>query len=426
MNIFEDFNVTRHMGKLKNGIKVILFYRAGSPITTSAILNSGSRNDPETMPGVAHFLEHMIVNGSPEFPTKDLLAEHIESVGGAYSAATWQEYIRVNAEVSDKLDYERVTDIFNAMLCRPLMDEKVFENEKKVVIKEIQRNNSNPAKILSNTVKKLFFKETPFEHEVLGNEVSVSGLVYSDVILEYKKLFDKSRITFVVSGDILIDELLKYLGKLSFLEGNDFIQDNNEFDIRNNKKILATFFDAPQTHISFGVPAPELYTKESLHLFLLGQILAGGRASRLAKRLRYSKGLVYAVGFIRYGGQKFGSWSVVTDTTDNKVQEVINEIIEELKDIKKNGVIESELEFIKNKNMKSLKRTMQTSEAWVDFHVAPEAFSKETYNINTFVRDIKDTKIEDIKKIIDKYFRDDRWKLALCGRTKEESVTMNW
>ena len=147
MDTFKSFNVTRSEGKLRNGIKVMLFQRSGAPITTTAILKSGSKYDPDSMFGVAHFLEHMIVNGSQEFPTKDLLAEHIESVGGSYGAKTGQDPMWVNTEVSEKDDYERVVDIFNATLCKPLMDKKVFENEKQVVIKEIQKSNSNPSQL---------------------------------------------------------------------------------------------------------------------------------------------------------------------------------------------------------------------------------------------------------------------------------------
>lgn len=427
MNIFDDFKVIRFKGKLKNGIPVILFYRAGAPITTSAILKSGSKNDPKNMPGLAHFLEHMITNGSPKFPSKDLLAEHIESAGGSYGAATSQDPMWINTEISDKSDYSRVVDIFNATLCEPLMDKKVFENEKNVIIKEIHKSNSNPNQILIKTIRQLFFQGTPFEHQILGDEKSISSLNYGDIMSEHKKLFDESRITFIASGDISLEEILTHLNKLSFLTGNEFILKDASFEVEGGKKILATFFDAPQTHISFGVSAPDSFTKESLHLNILGNILAGGRNSRLTKRLRYDKGLVYSVGFFsRIGGLQFGSWTINTDTTSDKVQEVLDEIIAELKDIQKNGVEESELEFVKSRRIKSLKRTMQTSNDWVDFHAVAEVFLKTPYDINTFVRDTADTTVQDLKQIIDKYFKPDKWQLAMCGRTKEESIRIDW
>jgi predicted Zn-dependent peptidase len=104
----------------------------------------------------------------------------------------------------------------------------------------------------------------------------------------------------------------------------------------------------------------------------------------------------------------------------------VNEIIAEIKNIQKNGIEESELNFIKNKLIKSLKRNMQTSDDWVDFHAVAEVFSPEIYNLETFVKNTTETTVEDIKQIIDKYFASDKWQLALCGRTKEESIKIIW
>lgn len=426
MDIFKDFGVTQYNGVLKNGIKVVLFHRTGAPITTAAVLNSGSIYDPEGMYGLAHFLEHMIVNGSAKFPSKDLLTEHIESVGGNLNAATWQEYIRVNVEVPEESDYSRAVDIFDATLCNPLMTKESFENEKRVIEKEIKKSNSNQSRLLYNTARKMFFKETPFEHEVLGNEESISKLSYDDLILVHKKLFDKSRITFIASGDISLDKLENHLNTLSFLEGNDFSKNKKELITKNEEKISSVFFDAPQTSLYLGIHGPELFTKESVYINILGQILARPRTSRLTKRLRYQKGLIYDISISTLGGIDFGTWGIFTNTSEDKVQEVIDEIVAEIKDIQKNGIKESELEFVKNLTVKSLKRTMQTSNDWVNFHAYSKAFSIEDYDINAFVKYVKEATVHDIKHIIDKYLEPKKWQLALCGRTKKELLVVNF
>ena len=258
MDILKNFNVTKYEGNLVNGIKITLFYRPGAPITTTAILRSGSKYDPYESPGISHFIEHMIMNGSPEFPSKDLLSEHIESVGGSYSASTNQDFLFVNTEISDKEDYGRVGDIFNATLCRPLLDKEKFENEKQIVINEIRKSNSNPNQILNNTAIRLFFKNTPFGHEVMGNEQSISKLGYDEMISEHKKLFDESRITFVASGDISLEEITSHLNKLIFLEGKTFTETNKQLEPTNANDTLATFLDTPHSYICFGVPAPDL------------------------------------------------------------------------------------------------------------------------------------------------------------------------
>jgi len=417
---------SRFEKKIKNGIRVVLYYRPNSPITTDAIIHSGSKFDPKKTPGFSHFFEHLVVNGSEKFPTKDLLAEHIESVGGFFGAMTSQDSITIRTEIPDKNDYERVVDIFEATLSKPSLDKKYFDNEKNVVIKEIKMSQSNPHRILIRVCRELFFKETSFEHDVLGTSESISKIDYKETVLNYEKWFDRKRITFVASGDILIDDLVNHLDKLNLNESNE---DLPEVIISNegvNNNILNSFIDIPQTHLCFGFLSPMSFTKDMLHLTLLGDILAGGRSSRLTKKLRYEKGLIYSIQSQRVGGVEKGLFGFFTSTEDDKVQDVINEIISEIKNIKEKGITDFELNFIKSKKIKSLKRSMQTSNSWVDFHEVDEIFTKGDYTIDTYIEEIENTKIDDIKKIIDKYFGEDNWKLAMCGKTKTEDIKIKF
>jgi predicted Zn-dependent peptidase len=427
ISILKNLRVERHEATLRNGIRVVLFHREHAPVRVVASLTSGSRYDRPDLPGIAHFIEHMITNGSARFPTKDVLAEHIESVGGSYGASTGLDAMNVHTEISDKEDIDRVIDIFDATLCHPLMDKEVFENEKNVVIKEIQKYNSIPSRLLLKTVRATLQSNTPYSHEVVGTEASITALTYEDMMSEYRTLFDASRIQFVASGDISIAELTNALERLQFLGGHPYTSEAPSMVPGQAGQITATFFDAPQTHIAFGVPAPRIYTKETLHLSLLGSILAGGRNSRLTKALRYNRGLVYSVRARHIGGIELGTWAIVTDTTEHQVQEVVNEIIKELTCVLKEGIKQSELDFVKHKIIKSRKRTMQTSEDWVSFHSLGETYAPQTYrNIDAYVNEVEQTTIEDIQHVIDTYLKPEYWKLVMVGRTPAESVKIVW
>lgn len=424
MSLFNDFGVYRQESKLKNGVKVVLFYKQASPISLSAIFKSGSKYDPENMPGAAHFLEHMILNGSPEFPSKDLLAEHIESVGGYFGGMTNQTFLTVSCGVAERDDFERIINILKATLVNPLMSKDLFENEKKVVIKEIKRSDSDPLRISVKTNRNLFFKGTSLSHEVLGDEYSISNLKYEDVLKEHKRLFDKSRLIIIVSGDIAIEELTDQLNKLSFFEGND-MEEDEEYIISNSDNFTTSYFDTPQTHISFGFLGPKDYTRESLALGMLKQVIASGRSSRLTKRLRYNRGLVYSVNFITLGDKDLSCSYIKTDTEENKVQEVLDEIILEITDIKEKGITDKELEFVKNRAIKSIKMSMQRASDWANFHSNLEIFTPEK-NIDSYLEDLKSLDLVDINKVIAGYFDLKNWKLSLVGKNKLEDIKLGY
>lgn len=424
MDIFKELNVTKEEGFLANGVKVVLFKKEGAPILTSAVLRSGSKYDPEGMNGVAHFIEHMIVNGSKKFPSKDLLAEHIESVGGSFGAATSLELMFINTEISDKEDYSRVVDIFRATLCEPLMDKNVFENEKNIVIKEIHRSHSDPKKVRAKAIRELFFKNTRIEHGVLGEENDIKNLEYSKTIEVHKKLFDKSRITFVACGDIELEEIINNLNKLDLLSENDFKEIQDGVKNTENIKTLATFFDIPQTHIFIGGYSAKSFSRDAYCLSIVGGILAGGRNSRLTKKLRYEKGLIYSIASGRIGVLDFGTFGLFTDTTVDKVQEVIDLIIEELKIIERDGFKKEEVDFVKNRTLKSFRISMQTSNDWVSHHDVSSAFNID-FDVNKFFEIISSITPDEVNESFKKYLSPEKIKLVLCGKTKTEDMVFN-
>jgi predicted Zn-dependent peptidase len=108
------------------------------------------------------------------------------------------------------------------------------------------------------------------------------------------------------------------------------------------------------------------------------------------------------------------------------MQEVIDEIILEIKDLQHNGVKENELAFVKNRRIKSVKRYAQTSKDWVELYLYPESYKAHSMDFDAFLEEIKTTTVDDIKHIIDTYFRAEKWQLAMVGRTEKDSINFNW
>ena len=63
---------------LKNGLKVYLSeYKAEPRIQTQIAVKAGGKNDPATNTGLAHYLEHIMFKGTPEFGTMDWTKESV-------------------------------------------------------------------------------------------------------------------------------------------------------------------------------------------------------------------------------------------------------------------------------------------------------------------------------------------------------------
>ncbi len=64
---------------LKNGLKVYMsVYKNAPRIQTYIAVKAGSKNDPATATGLAHYLEHMLFKGTDKFGSKDFAKENAE------------------------------------------------------------------------------------------------------------------------------------------------------------------------------------------------------------------------------------------------------------------------------------------------------------------------------------------------------------
>ena len=65
--------------KLENGLTVYLSdYKDAPRIQTYLAVRAGSKNDPATATGLAHYLEHMVFKGTSQLGTQDWAKEKVE------------------------------------------------------------------------------------------------------------------------------------------------------------------------------------------------------------------------------------------------------------------------------------------------------------------------------------------------------------
>jgi len=81
MLTLSDFSITRKEAILSNGLKLVVFERPNTLVAIRVLTFAGHRFDPADKQGLAHFVEHTLINGTKKFPTKDKMAAYIEEYG---------------------------------------------------------------------------------------------------------------------------------------------------------------------------------------------------------------------------------------------------------------------------------------------------------------------------------------------------------
>jgi secreted Zn-dependent insulinase-like peptidase len=189
LNIEKSDNDTRNYiyKKLKNNLEVIIV-RDNEETMCGACLNVNIGSASEDVPGLAHFLEHMLFMGSKKYPKSNNFMSKINKSGGmtnAYTSDTDTNYYFICS--SDT--YLSNLDIFGHFIVDPLLSKKYVKKEISNVNSESNKNIVDNNWLLQDIIKTLFNKEHAINHYTAGTTESLSIPHIYDKLKEFKKQF---------------------------------------------------------------------------------------------------------------------------------------------------------------------------------------------------------------------------------------------
>lgn len=278
--------------KLKNGSFLISINLPGiKSVTISAFIRAGFKYDPAGKPGLAHFTEHMLFDGTKKYPTPKQLSWIIEKYGGWHYAFTWVEH-QIHTLHLPKDCLDTGIEVLLDMLANPLIDEKELDKEKGVVKEEILRNRSDPEKaVLDYAWQPLFFKGTPLARPYSGEEQDIDRLTRNDVLKFIEDNFLVDSTVFLIAGDfdqIKIKELFEFNTK-NYSRKEE--QQNIGTVSKSKERLMVYPYTTEQTSIAIGIRGVAFKNKDRHKLELIKDFLAGYYGARLPQRLREVGGL---------------------------------------------------------------------------------------------------------------------------------------
>lgn len=167
----------------------------------------GSFSDPEDIPGLAHFLEHMVFMGSEKYPNENVFDSFISKNGGSDNAHTETETTVFEFEIQPEC-FAKALDIWAQFFISPLMKYDSIKREVKAVDSEFDMclnvDSVRKEQLLGGY---LFEKGHPMGKFMWGNKKSLYDNpekndinVYSSLKSFHKKYYTANRMTLAVQS----------------------------------------------------------------------------------------------------------------------------------------------------------------------------------------------------------------------------------
>lgn len=407
---------------LKNGVKVATFsIPQMRSVTLDLGVKGGSIFDTPQTSGVAHFMEHLLVQGIPSLPDVESFSNYIEGFAGSYNAITYPQTIRfwLNAPVSRMEDVLRIgSEVF----FKPLFQESAIERERGAILEEIRGRQDNLGYKLNKFFREVRFKKGhPLLLDTGGDLKSVGKLKKADLLKYWSHFFVTHNSYLVLVGGFnnkdVKKEVKKFFGLAEMsgeftgfgdISNKEF--SNRKVAIRDDDKLQTCYLDLTYPSIP-GSSSLQDRIVQSITMNILGAL----RTSRLYRLLRQKMGLVYTVSADHIMYDNFGYVYISTEVVLQKLDEVLDLIIKELDQFRQTGPTKDEVEFAKNyqinRNLMSwdhpgnIAEWIRSELMWEDKISTPEEY----------VELVKKVKSEDVVDFMQKNWDFEKLNLVIQG-----------
>ena len=160
----------------------------------------GSIYETKNEEGIAHFLEHMIFEGSKNLKEGEFDLK-IESLGGSSNAATGLDDVHYYVLVPPEKTEEALKLLLELILF-PEIKQDAFELEKEVVLEEIAQNIDQPDEVIYMKLLKECYSPHRYSRPILGNEKTVKNITPKQIRLFHENHYLGRNCTLCIAGDV--------------------------------------------------------------------------------------------------------------------------------------------------------------------------------------------------------------------------------
>jgi zinc protease len=324
---------------LPNGLRVILHEDHSVPmVSVNVWYHVGSARERPGRTGFAHLFEHLMFMGSGHVKPGEF-DQLLEAAGGDNNGSTsndrtnyWINVPATSLELALFLESDRMGYLLDTMT------PKTVDAQRDVVKNERRQSVENQPYGMASVVldEMLYPKGHPYHWPVIGYMEDLTAASYDDVVAFFKQYYAPSHASLVVAGDLDIAQtrrlIEKWFGDVKAGPPPEPLGIPGVVLSGVQKKTITDRVQLPRLYLAW--LTPRHFEPGDAALDMVAAVLAGGKNSRLYKRLVYDMQIAQDVSAFQASASLSSSFQIIATPrpghTVAELQKVIDEEIQKL------------------------------------------------------------------------------------------------
>ncbi len=334
---------------LPNGVRVVTERMPSvRSISVGLWVANGSRDEPEALSGISHFIEHMVFKGTRKRRMHHI-AKRMEAVGGYLNAFTSKEYTCYYARALDE-HLDRAIDLVCDLVIGPVFPEPSLAKEKDVVIEEMRMYDDVPEDLIFDRFENVLFSGHALGRPVIGFPETVRAFSRDDLVSYVQHKYTPDRTAVAVVGNVshahAVALVKSAFANVDRLPEPEPVAREAVNGYRVDHKVEGRHIQ--QAHLVLGTRGFRMRDPRRMALSLLNTVLGGGMSSRLNQNIREKYGYCYNIYSFANMLSDTGDFGVYMATDGAKVNHAQKLIHRELNKLASQPISAQKLQQAKN------------------------------------------------------------------------------
>jgi predicted Zn-dependent peptidase len=294
--------------RLANGLRLIIAVDRLAPVVAVNLwYDVGSKHEVEGKTGFAHLFEHVMFQGSRNVGKAEHMAL-VQGAGGTLNGSTWLD--RTNyyetlpshqAELALWLEADRMGTLLDAL------NQENLDNQREVVKNEKRWSYDNRpyGSWYEKMQGHLFPADHPYHHVTIGSMADLDAASIDDVSAFFRTYYAPNNAVISVVGDVDPDDIRRWTERyFGGIPANPDIPRLGDLSVPAllGGEVRETVYDkVPLPRVYVGFRAPKFGDDRLDALDIAAQVLAGGKGSRLHRRLVRDERIAQDVALVALG-----------------------------------------------------------------------------------------------------------------------------